>query len=226
VKTTLLIPARNEIEGMKVILPQIKKDWVDEIIVVDGKSTDGSFEYAKSLGITVIRQKSRGITEAYWEALEAARGDVVIPFSPDGNSVPERIPELVQKMREGYDMVIASRYFDGAKSQDDTSFTAFGNWMFTQMINICFGGKYTDALVMFRAWKRELLDQFGMRADSWDVLWGGIEPELAIQCAKRKLKVAEIAGDEPERIGTGRKVNLWRGGLGILILVIKGLFTR
>ena len=47
-KTTLLIPTVNEIEGMKIIMPRIKKEWVDEILIVDGGSTDGTLEYARS----------------------------------------------------------------------------------------------------------------------------------------------------------------------------------
>ncbi len=219
-KITLLITSLNEIEGMKVICPRIQKDWVDEIMVIDGNSTDGSFEYAESLGYRVVRQKSKGLAKGYAEAVPLAIGDVIIPFSPDGNSVPERIPELVKKMREGYDMVIVSRYLDGAKSEDDNWFTGFGNWMFTTTINLLFGGHYTDTLVMFRAWKKELVRECQLEAST-----AGFEPQLAIQCAKRNLKVGEIPGDEPNRIHGIRKTNPIAGGFSILWLIIKEFFT-
>ena len=54
-------------------------------------------------------------------------------------------------------MVIASRYAKSAKSEEDDMVTAFGNWLFTTMINILFKGHYTDTLVIFRAWQKELL---------------------------------------------------------------------
>jgi len=219
VKTTLLIPVVNEITGMREILPRIQKDWVDEIIVMDGGSTDGSFEYAQSLGLATFRQKSKGIMNAYWEGLKVGTGDVFIPFSPDGNSVPERIPELVQKMREGYDMVVVSRYLDGAKSEDDDFISAFGNWMFTKMINWLFGAHYTVTLIMFRAWKRELVENFAIEPTI-----AGFEPQLAIECAKRKLKVAEIPGDEPKRIGGQTKKRTLRAGWAILSLIAQELF--
>ena len=219
-KTTLLIPTLNEVEGMKVILPRIKKEWVDEVLVIDGGSTDGSFEYAQSLGFKTLRQRSRGLIPSYWEALEVAVGDVIIPFSPDGNSVPERIPDLVRKMREGHDMVIVSRYLNGAKSEDDDIVSGFGNWLFTQMINILFGGHYTDTLVMFRAWKRELVKGFVMEPTI-----AGFEPQLAIECAKRKMKVAEIPGDEPIRIGGRTKKQTLVAGWAILTLIFKELFA-
>ena len=220
-KTTLLIPVLNEIEGMKLILPHIRKDWVDEILVVDGGSTDGSYEYAESLGLNVFRQKSitLGMISAYWEGLAVATGDVIIPFSPDGNSVPERIPELVAKMREGYEMVIVSRYLDGAKSEDDDLVSGFGNWLFTTLINLLFGAHYTDSLVMFRAWKREIVEAFAV-----DPTIGGFEPLLSIECAKKKLKVAEIPGDEPKRVGGKTKKRTLAAGWAILVLIAKELF--
>ena len=99
-RTTLLIPTLNEIEGMKVIMPKIHKDWVDEIVVADGGSTDGTYEYAKAQGYKVFRQTGKGIPNAYREALPQTIGDIIITFSPDGNSLAEKIPELIEKMKE------------------------------------------------------------------------------------------------------------------------------
>lgn len=218
-RTTLIITMLNEIEGMRTILPRIKKEWVDEMIVIDGGSTDGSFEYAQSLGLATFRQKFKGLIDAYREGLEVATGEVIIPFSPDGNSIPERIPDLVQKMREGFDMVIVSRYLDGAKSEDDDWVSAFGNWLFTKLINLLFGGHYTDTLVMFRAWKREIVEAFEI-----DPSLAGFEPQLSIECLRRGLKVAEIPGDEPKRIGGRTKKRTIAAGWAILLLIVRELF--
>lgn len=195
-------------------MPRVKKEWVDEILVLDANSTDGTIEYAKQRGYRVVMQKSKGITNAYREALKVAKGDVIVSFSPDGNSVPEVIPKLVQKMKEGYDMVIASRYKEGAKSEDDDPVTAFGNWMFTTLINICFGGNYTDSLVMLRAFKKDIVKKLDI-----DVPRAGMEPILSIRCAKMKLKVTEIPASEPKRIGGKRKMNPILNGLDILRLI-------
>ena len=217
-RTTLFVPTINEIIGMREIMPKINRDWVDEILVVDGNSTDGTFEYAQKMGYQVIQQKRKSLTGAYLDAVEAAAGDVLIAFSPDGNSVPEVIPQLVSKMKEGYDMVIASRYLPGAKSEDDDPITAFGNWMFTKMINVAFGAHYTDALIMYRAFKKELV---ALCSFDLSTLMGGIEPQMSILCAKRKMKVTEIPGDEPKRIGGIRKMNPLRNGIGISMLIVK-----
>lgn len=217
-KTTLFIPTLNEIDGMKVIMPKVKKQWVDEILVLDGGSTDGTIEYAKKKGYRIVMQKSKGITNAYREAIKLAKGDIIVAFSPDGNSLPEAIPTLIKKMNEGYDMVIASRYKGKAKSEDDDPVTAFGNWMFTTMINICFGGKYTDSLVMLRAFKKDIVTKLHI-----DVPRAGMEPILSIRCAKEKLKVAEIPASEPKRIGGARKMNPLLNGLDILKLIFAEL---
>jgi glycosyltransferase involved in cell wall biosynthesis len=109
----------NEVVGMKAIMPSVDRSWVDQIIVVDGGSSDGTIEWAKQNGYEVYVQKKKGFRHAYNEVWPLITGDVVITFSPDGNSIAALIPDLITKMKEGYDMVIASRYLGDAKSEDD-----------------------------------------------------------------------------------------------------------
>lgn len=221
-KVTLLIPVLNEIEGMKQIMPQIQEKCVDEILIIDGGSTDGTYEYAlQHHHWKVIRQQKKGLINAYRESFPAAQGDIIVLFSPDGNSLPELIPPLIAKMREGYDMVIVSRYLGVAKSADDDFLTGFGNWMFTKLINVCFGGNYTDSLVIFRAVRKEIINHLEI-----DPKRAGLEPQLSIYCAKKKLKVAEIPGDEPARIGGTRKMHPFWNGLGIFVLIVREFFHR
>ena len=218
-KVTLLVISLNEIDGMKAIMPRIKRDWVDQIIVVDGGSTDGSKEWAREQGYFVYVQKEKGFRQAYCEALPYVEGDVIITFSPDGNSIPELIPQLVEKMRDGYDMVIASRYFGDAISEDDDFITGFGNWLFTKTVQWLLGGNITDVMVIFRAYRKQIIYDLELDRDKWyktpetiffcKISW---EPLLSARAAKRQLKVAEIAGDEPPRIGGERKLRIWRWG--------------
>ena len=100
----------NEVEGMRAILPMIDRSWIDQIVVADGNSTDGTQEYAREQGCEVVPQIGKGGRNAFRTAFPYVKGDIVITFSPNGKSVPELIPALVDKMREGHDMVIASRY--------------------------------------------------------------------------------------------------------------------
>lgn len=216
-KVTLLVPIINEAEGIKAIMPRVKKDWVDQILFVDGGSTDDSVKIVKEMGYEIFTQKEIGPSAAYREAWKKITGDIVIDFSPDNNSIPEKIPELIEKMKnDNYDMVIVSRYLEGAKSEDDTFLSAYGNWFFTKSINFFFGGNYTDALVMYRAYKKELFYRF--KFDDYNTFKYydkifftkiGIHPLLSIRALKAKLKVTEIPGDEPARIGGVSKVTTY-----------------
>lgn len=230
-KVTLLIPTLNEIDGMKVIMPRIKKEWYDQLIILDGGSTDGTVEYARKQGYFVHIQKRPGIRNGYTEALPYVNGDMVLTFSPDGNCIPGLIPCLIDKVKEGYDMVIASRYFDGAKSDDDDLVTAFGNWFFTKTINLLHGSKYTDAMGIFRAYKTKLIYDLELHKDegyktaerlfNTNISW---EPLLSVRAAKRRLKIAEIAGDEPARIGGERKLQVLRWGAAYYFQFMKEKF--
>jgi len=185
----------NEIEGLREILPRIPIDILYEVIVVDGGSTDGSIEFAESFGYKVVRQQSKGIVNGIKEGFAALSGDVIIQFTPDNNMIPEKIPELIAKMEEGYDMVVVSRYLPPAKSQDDHLISGFGNWMFTTLVNVLFRTRFTDVLGFYRAYRINLLEELDLEIKL------SIDTQLNIRCAKRKKKVAEIPGDEPPRIG-------------------------
>lgn len=230
-KVTLLIPTLNEIEGMRAIMPRIKRGWWDQVIVTDGGSTDGTLEYARAMGYCVHVQKNPGVRNAYIEVLDYIEGDVVVTFSPDGNCIPDLIPALVGTMKRGYDMVIVSRYVNGAKSDDDDVITAFGNWFFTKTINVLYGANYTDAMGIFRAYNKSLISSLDLDKDEayamaerlfrTKISW---EPLLSVRSAKRKLNVTEIPGDEPARIGGERKLKLLRWGAAYYFQFIREIF--
>ena len=134
-KVSLVVPTLNEIVGMREVMPRVNKEWADQILIVDGGSTDGTIEYALENGYEVHKQVQVGIRLGLLEAYEKIIGDIVITFSPDGNSIPEIIPDLIGKLKEGYDMVIVSRYLGYAQSYDDTFVSRLGNWSFTKIIN-------------------------------------------------------------------------------------------
>ena len=231
-KVTLLIPTLNEIVGMKEIMPKIKKEWYDQLLIVDGQSTDGTIEHCKKMGYPLVIQQKKGMRNAYMESWPHITGDVVLTFSPDGNSIPELIPQCIEKMKEGYDMVIVSRYLEGAKSYDDDAITGFGNKMFTTMINLLHGAHYTDAMVIYRAYRKNLIYELDLDKDlsfekeeklfKTNVSW---EPLLSIRAAKRKLKLTEIPGDEPARTGGVRKLQVLKWGACFLYETIREVFV-
>jgi glycosyltransferase involved in cell wall biosynthesis len=222
-KTTLIVMALNEIDGMKIIMPQIDRNWCDQILVIDGGSTDGTAEWARANGYEVYVQKERGIRNGYLEAWPLVRGDVVITFSPDGNCVADAIPPLLAKMREGYDMVVASRYLGDAHSDDDDLITGFGNWFFTRTINVLYRGNYTDVMGIYRAFKKDLIHRLQLDKDDYfetmekifrcgrrGISW---EPFLSLLAHKYGYRISEVPAPEPARLGGERKLRVlsWGG---------------
>jgi glycosyltransferase involved in cell wall biosynthesis len=218
-RTTLAILALNEIEGIQVVVPKIQRDWVDEIIVVDGGSTDGTIEWCEAQGLRVLRQRRRGYGAGMREVMEVATGDVIIEFMADGNCDPAYIPKLIRKVAEGYDLVIGSRYVDGAKSEDDTPMTRFGNWCFTRMINILFGGSFSDAMMGYRAYRIAAFTSMEVDEDGLTFPTQG-----SIQFTKYGYKVAEVGASEPKRIGGVRKAHNFYTGLALLKMIARERF--
>jgi glycosyltransferase involved in cell wall biosynthesis len=217
--TTLLVLTLNEIDGVKAVMPQIDQSWCNQILIVDGGSTDGTIECCRAMGFDVYIQKQRGIRFAYLEVLSRIRGDIVLTISPDGNCPVEAIPAILDKAGQGYDLVIGSRYRGDAKSQDDDWITAFGNWLFTNTVNFLHGGRYTDAMVIYRAFRRDLIYELDLhKEESYALperLFGTIiswEPLMSVRAAKRKMKITEVGVGEPPRIGGERKLQIWRWG--------------
>lgn len=217
-KTTVIGATLNEIEAIQVVLPELAKSGADEVLIVDGGSTDGTVEFCRDFGepVKILENCVGGYGAAIKAGVQVASGDIVIEFPPDGNSLAEKIPEVVEEIKKGYDFVIVSRYKDGAKSHDDDFMTAIGNWGFTTMTNLLFGTSFTDVLVGYRAYRRPAFFKLGL--DSPGLSWVAQE---AIRFATHGFKCGEIGGDEPERIGGVRKMRIFKTGFEILFLILR-----
>ena len=213
---TIFVLTLDEIDGVSAIMPKVKKEWADQIVLVDGGSTDGTIEKAKELGFDVIHQKNKGAGNACRVGTDATESDFVMFFSPDGNDVPTDIPKLIQKTKEGFDVVHISRFGKESISEDANWLERFGNNMFTFLVNSFFGGTYTDALNGFRIIKRKLWDEL-----KTDAQFLNIEQQTCIRLAKRKIPIYEIEGMEPKRIGGERKMRPLTTGAQLSYQIIK-----
>ena len=214
--TAIIILTLDEIDGVRAIVPKINKDWAEEIIFVDGGSKDGTVEEAKKLGFKVIHQNNKGEGNACRIGVEKTNSEHIMFFSPDGNDEPEAIPELIKKIEGGYDIVHISRFGKGSYSEDAGIIDNFGNRMFTFLVNVFFGGNYTDALNGFRIIKRGVMNE--LKTDAQHL---NIEQQICIRAAKKKLKVFEIDGREPNRIGGERKMKPIPTGISLSAQIIK-----
>jgi glycosyltransferase involved in cell wall biosynthesis len=230
-KVTLLALTLNEIEGVRAILPRIPRALFEQILILDGGSTDGTVEWAREQGFTVLQQQQKGIRFAYLEALPHITGDVIVSLSPDGNCDPAVLPRLVEKMHEGYDLVIGSRYAGGMKSEDDDLVTGFGNWLFTRTVNLLYRARYSDVMVIYRAFTRSLIYELGLDRDHSytlpEKLFGTViswEPLMSVRAAKYGKRIGEVPAGEPPRIGGERKLQILRWGAAYYFQIWKERF--
>jgi len=220
---TLLMPTLNEIEGLKLIVPQLDRTLVDDIVILDGGSRDGTVEYAKEQGLRVERQRRKGLGPGIFDAVSEMKTSHVIEFSPDGNCLPEILPELVAQIRKGYDMVMVSRYLPPAKSQDDTFLTGVGNFLFTRMFRMLGSFPITDVLGMYRGYRCDIVRNY----DFEHYLYGPVlEPLVTAICSVNGLSIIEIPGDEPLRVGDESKMSIPYNGSCILLMFVRLLIRK
>src|SRR6266508_663361 len=112
---SLVIPTLNEAKNLPLILPFIPMDWVDEVILVDGRSTDNTVEAARQIlpSIKVVMEKRKGKGIAMRSGYAASTCDIIILMDADGSNDPREIPRLVKRLMEGVDMVKGSRFAPG-----------------------------------------------------------------------------------------------------------------
>ena len=190
---TLLLLTLNEIDGLKAIYNKIDTNLFSKVVILDGGSIDGTIEWARENKIEIYIQKKRGFRHAYFEYFDNITTSHIITFSPDGNSVPELLNDLIIELEKNFEMVIVSRYKDNAKSYDDDLITAFGNWLFRFLINLLYSSKITDPMVIYRGFKKQLINDLNLLDEksyslpekifNTQISW---EPLMSIRAMKKK----------------------------------------
>jgi glycosyltransferase involved in cell wall biosynthesis len=190
----VLIPAFNEENALPLVLTDLPKEWIRQVIVCDNGSTDHTAEVAEAAGAIVVSQPERGYGNAclagmrYLKSLPSSEQPKIVVFlDGDYSDFPEELPKVVAPiLKEGMDMVIGSRWLSGMEKGAMTLPQQFGNWLAPMLIQWFYGYKFSD-LGPFRAIRWEKLLELDMRDRNF-----GWTVEMQIKAAKLKLKCVEV----------------------------------
>jgi glycosyltransferase involved in cell wall biosynthesis len=221
IRTSVVIPTLNEGGCVGEIIKRVQKlqpEYVNEIIVVDGGSRDNTESAVRSLGIPFLRQPGKGLGDAYRYGAQSMKGNVMIILDADGSHVPEHIPRLLEKIKEGNDLVIASRLKGGLRSEDMKlfSFRTIANFMVSFSCQHIFGAPVSDPWMGFRAIKKDVLLSLGTTS-----LGQEVDIEMLIRAVKRGYKVCDVETHEPKRMYGESKFNVLFEGTRLSILFVR-----
>ena len=216
-RVTVVIPALNEAENLARVIDQLPAD-IDELIVVDGCSSDGTAEVARRhwRGARVIERPPRGKGDALRVGFEAARGDIIVMLDADGSTDPREIPRFVDALLAGADFVKGSRFLPGAGSDDLTPVRRLGAAALTGAVNVLFDTRYTDLCYGYNAFWRDALERIPMTATGFEV-----ETLMNIRAATGGLVIAEVPSIEHERYTGESHLRVVRDGLRVLRTIIR-----
>ena len=233
-RISVVVPTYNEAANLPHVFALLPED-VLEVIVVDGRSTDGTIEVAQALrsDVRIVLQNRRGKGNAMACGFAAVRGDIIVMLDADGSADPREIPLFVDALVRGADFAKGTRFATGGGSSDITLVRAWGNRWLNNIANTLFGTRYTDLCYGYNAfWTRCLpaleLSADGARQDTR--LWGdGFEIETIIntRIAKANLRIVEVPSYEFDRIHGSSNLNTWRDGTRVLrALVVERLNSK
>jgi glycosyltransferase involved in cell wall biosynthesis len=195
-RVSVVVPALNEERNLPFVLPQMR-DWVDEVILVDGNSVDGTRLVASSLlpEIQLVEQKEKGKGAALRAGFEAATGDIIVMLDADGSTDPREIPLFVGALASGADFVKGTRFAQGAGTADMSTLRKAGNRMLVRIVRLLFGGHCTDLCYGYMAFWKRVLPTLRLDATGFE-----IETQLTLQALAGGLKVKEVPSFEFKRI--------------------------
>ncbi len=237
-KVIAVLPAYNAERTLQPTLDDIPNDWVDEILLVDDCSKDGTVELSRSLGLkTVVHPQNRGYggnqKTCYRTAMDEMGGEIMVMVHPDHQYDPKIIPELVKPLLRGEaDAVFGSRMLGGRPIEGGMpKWKYFANLFLTMVENATFYVYLSEYHSGFRAYSKKFLDTVNFEANSDNFVF---DTEIIAQAVAKGLKITEVPirtryFDEASQVGFVRGV---RYGLSILKTMVfyklhkKGIYTH
>jgi len=209
---SLLIPARNEERNIAWVLRRVP-DSVDEVVLIDGRSTDRTVAVARSIrpDIVVVPEVGRGKGAAVRTGIETASGTVAVMLDADGSMDPGEIDRYLDAVAVGADLVKGSRFLAGGGTTDMTTVRRLGNRALRDLVNALYGVRHSELCYGYMAFRLEPIRRLGLTADGFE-----IECELVVRSLLAGLVVAEVPSTETPRLSGESNLNATRDGLRIL----------
>jgi glycosyltransferase involved in cell wall biosynthesis len=216
---SVIMCALNEAENLAYVLPKIPR-WVDEIIMVDGRSIDGTVEVAQKLrpNIRVLIQKGKGKGDALKYGFQQVTGEIIVTMDADGATDAEAINYFIQPLLNGYDMTKGSRLVHGRPT--NMPFHRWvGNKILSVTFNILYGTNYSDICSGYNAFRKPSLQCLHLTFDGFEM-----EQELIAKASKTHLKIIEVEHHDTGRLNSTSKVSGLKQGLKDWIVIVKERF--
>jgi glycosyltransferase involved in cell wall biosynthesis len=220
VKVSVVVPALNEAENLPHVLPRIP-EWVYEVILVDGHSTDDTVKVAKELypTIRIVQQQGRGKGAALRTGFKAATGNIIVMLDADGSTDPQEIPGFVAVLLAGADFAKGSRFLHSAGTVDISRIRRLGNWGLTMVVRLLYGGAFSDLCYGYNAFWREVLPQLDLDCDGFE-----IETLMNIRAFTAGLRIIEVPSFEADRIHGQSNLRTIPDGWRVLKTILRERF--
>lgn len=214
---SVVIPTLNEAGNLPFVLNTIPP-WVDEVVIVDGRSADDTQRVAKVLwpDARIVRESTPGKGAALRTGLAAAKGDILVAIDADGSMDGSEIGAFRDALVAGADYVKGSRFRPGGGSADITRFRRFGDWGICMLIRVLFGARYTDVTYGYFALWADRLDCLGIDSDGFEV-----ETLIGIRAHRAGLRISEVACFEADRIHGVSNLSAAKDGVRIFKTIVR-----